>query len=132
MRTRIRRVSGKWPPFGVHRSVPGQQQRDVCARLCHLAGGELDQIQFAAGTCRDSDGAADLSRGFDEFPEHVRRAFADTPVRSLDRVEVLRALRYAVEALLRERDEAGDLPATIEPRLREFIGVPRVDGIPHE
>ena len=71
-------------------------------------------------------------RGFDELPEHVRRAFADALVRSLDRVELVRALRDAVEALLRERDEAGDLPATIEPRLREFIGLPMVDGIPHK
>lgn len=67
-------------------------------------------------------------RGFDELPDAVRRAFADALVRSLDRVELLRALRYAVEALLPEHDEAADLPGKIEPRLREFIGLPRVNA----
>jgi hypothetical protein len=72
--------------------------------------------------CRRLGLPTHYGRGLDELPEHERRGFADALVRSLDRVELLRALRHAVEALLRERDEAGDLPARIEPRLREFIG----------
>ena len=71
-------------------------------------------------------------RGFDELPEEMRRGFADALVRSLDGVELSRALRYAVEALLREGGEAGDLPAKIAPRLREFIGVPTAEGLPDQ
>ncbi|MEO6236939.1 MAG: nucleotidyltransferase domain-containing protein [Vicinamibacterales bacterium] len=79
--------------------------------------------------CRRLGLPAYYGRGFDELPENVRRAFADALVRSLDRAELLRALHHAVAALLRERDEAGDLPASIEPRLREFIGLPATDGM---
>jgi hypothetical protein len=59
-------------------------------------------------------------RGFDDLPDSVRQSLADAIVRSLDRVELLRAMATAVEGLLREGSEAGDLAAQVEPRLREF------------
>jgi len=60
-------------------------------------------------------------RGFDDLPADVRHTFADALVRSPDRVELLRALGAAVEGLLRESSEAGDLAAQVEPRLRDFV-----------
>src|SRR5215470_13878355 len=35
---------------GIEKLAPHDLRR-TCARLCHLAGGELDQIQFLLGTC---------------------------------------------------------------------------------
>ncbi len=34
--------------FGIEKLAPHDLHR-TCARLCHLAGGELDQIQFVLG-----------------------------------------------------------------------------------
>jgi hypothetical protein len=36
---------------GIDKLAPHDLRR-TCARLCHLAGGELDQIQFLLGMCR--------------------------------------------------------------------------------
>jgi hypothetical protein len=80
--------------------------------------------------CRRLGLPAYYGRGFDELPEDMRRGFADALVRSLDRVELLRSLSCAVEALLRQGGEAGDLPVTIEPRLRAFIGLPEAEEPP--
>ena len=77
--------------------------------------------------CRRRGLPAYYGRGFDELPEDVRRRSADAVVRSLERAELLRALREAIETLLREGEEAGDLSATIAPRLRAFIGEERAD-----
>jgi hypothetical protein len=73
--------------------------------------------------CRRLGLPAYYGKGFDALPDDLRRGFTAALVRSLDRVELLRTLSYAVEALLREGSEAGELPANIEPRLREFIGL---------
>jgi hypothetical protein len=51
----------------------------------------------------------------------VLAGFAHALVTSPDRVELLRALRDAVERLLREGIQAGELAAKVEPRLREFL-----------
>jgi hypothetical protein len=40
----------------------------------------------------------------------------------LERGELLRALRAAIETLLRESEEARDLAARVEPQLRELTG----------
>ena len=72
--------------------------------------------------CRRMDLPAYYGKGFDELPEDVRRGCADALVRSLDRVDLLRALNSAVEALLREgAQQVEQLTAKVEPRLSEFI-----------
>ena len=47
-----RRCSGTWSAAaaraGIDKLAPHDLRR-TCARLCHLAGGELDQIQFLLG-----------------------------------------------------------------------------------
>lgn len=57
--------------------------------------------------------AARFGRGFDDLPADVLAAYEDAIVRSLDRAELLRALRVAVDGLLREGGEA--------PGLRELV-----------
>ena len=42
-------------------------------------------------------------------------------LRSLDRVDLLRALRRVVEELLHEGAEAGELTIRVQPRLRAFL-----------
>jgi hypothetical protein len=76
--------------------------------------------------CRRLGLPAHYGRGFDDLPADLRRTFADALVRSLDRIELFRALGHAVEGLLREGTEAGELAAKIEPRLREFISEERM------
>jgi hypothetical protein len=78
--------------------------------------------------CRRVGLSAYYGKGFDDLPEHVRMRFVDALVRSLERNELIRALRCAVEALLGEGEEAADLHARIEPRLRAFIGL-REEGV---
>lgn len=111
----------------------------VRARVCIERGGYW-QAEYWISSLRDNAMSlacrrlglpAYYGRGFDDLPEEVRRGCADALVRSLERVELLRALGHAVELLLREGEEPGDLPARVEPRLQEFIGLPaarRVSG----
>jgi hypothetical protein len=70
--------------------------------------------------CRRRGLPAVHGRGFDELPADVRGAFEPCLVRSLDRAELLRALRKVVDALLRESGEAGSLALQVEPQLREL------------
>ena len=53
-------------------------------------------------------------RGFDELPSDVLARFDGALVRSLDRDELLRALRVAVDGLLHEREELPELRALVE------------------
>ncbi len=59
-------------------------------------------------------------RGFDDLPEDVLEQFKDGLVTSLERGELLRALRAVIDDLLRESDEARDLVVKVEPQLREL------------
>ena len=69
--------------------------------------------------CRRRDLPPSYGRGYDDLPEGVREAFADALARSLDRDELLRALRVAIDGLLWVAD---GLPgaAKMAPRLREL------------
>ena len=44
----VKRAAGA---AGIEKLAPHDLRR-TCARLCHLAGGELDQVQFCSATCR--------------------------------------------------------------------------------
>jgi predicted nucleotidyltransferase len=60
-------------------------------------------------------------RGFDRLPADVQSIFVDALVTSLDRAELLRALRCVVDGLLRETDEVQAMAAKVEPQLRQLI-----------
>jgi hypothetical protein len=82
--------------------------------------------------CRRLGLPAHYGRGFDDLPDEVRRGFIDSLVSSLERVDLRRALGSAVEALLREGEEAGDLPDKMGPALREFVDIPTDVGRPDQ
>lgn len=57
-------------------------------------------------------------RGFDELPADVLPRFDGALVRSLDRAELLRALRVAIDGLLHVAGRRGD---AVAPQLRELV-----------
>ena len=98
------------------------------ARLC-IERGRYWQAEYWISGVRDQalslaclrrGLAAGYGRGFDDLPAEVLDAFADALVRSLERVELLRALGEAVAGLLRESGEVAELAARVEPQLREL------------
>jgi hypothetical protein len=71
--------------------------------------------------CRRRGLAAVYGRGFDDLPPDIRNAFISTLVTSLERDELLRALRCVIEGLLHEVDEVQELAAKVEPQLHELM-----------
>ena len=61
---------------------------------------------------------AHYGRGFDELPDDVLARFEGALVRSLDRAELLRALRVAIDGLLHAAGGRGD---AVAPQLRELV-----------
>ena len=59
-------------------------------------------------------------RGFDHLPSNVLEPFKSALVASLERDELLRALKAAINGLLRESIEVQDLAAKVEPQLRQL------------
>ena len=70
--------------------------------------------------CLQHDLPAREARGYDALPASVRAAFADALVRSLDRDELLRALRAVIAGLLLQTAQVRDIASQVEPRLREL------------
>ncbi len=68
--------------------------------------------------CRRRGLPAWYGRGFDDLPADVLGRFEGAIVRSLDRGELLRALRCAVDGLLRE---GGELARAVEPNLATLL-----------
>jgi len=59
-------------------------------------------------------------RGFDNLPTDVLEPFKSSLVSSLERNELLRALKAAIDGLLRESVEVQELAAKVEPQLRHL------------
>ncbi len=70
--------------------------------------------------CRRRGLPTAYGRGFDDLPADVREKFIPAFATSLEREELLRALRAAIEALYGESTEASELAAKVEPQLREL------------
>ena len=70
--------------------------------------------------CRRLGLPAHFGRGFDALPDGVRRGAADALIRAVDRGELLRALRCAIELLLEQGEEAQDLARNVQPELRQL------------
>jgi len=60
-------------------------------------------------------------RGFDNLPPDVLNRFKNSLAASLERDELLRALRSVIEGLLSETDEVQELAAKVEPQLHELM-----------
>ena len=59
-------------------------------------------------------------RGFDQLPADVLKPFESALVSSLERDELLRALKAAIDGLLRESVEVQELATKVEPQLRQL------------
>ena len=70
--------------------------------------------------CRHRGLPTSHGRGFDDLPPDMLDVFKCTLVTSLERDELLRALKCAIEGLLNEVDEVQELAAKVEPQLREL------------
>jgi hypothetical protein len=70
--------------------------------------------------CRRHGLPAVHGRGFDALPAETRDYFRGGLVRALERDELMRALSFVIEGLLRESEEARELARKVEPRLREL------------
>jgi hypothetical protein len=64
--------------------------------------------------CRRRGLPVPYGRGFDDLPVDVLAPFTDAVVRSVERDEILRALRCAVDGLLREGGELSELRVLVE------------------
>ena len=99
------------------------------ARFCIERGRYWHAEYWISGTrdyalslaCRRRGLAAVYGRGFDELPTEVKDVFISGLVTSLEREELLRALRCVIDGLLSETDEVQELAAKVEPELRELM-----------
>ena len=64
---------------------------------------------------------ASHGRGWDRLPSDLLDSARDALVRSLDRMELMRALGCAIALLLREANETSEFPSQLEPCLRSLI-----------
>jgi hypothetical protein len=98
------------------------------ARFCIERGRYWHAEYWISGTrdyalslaCRRRGLPASEGRGFDDLPLEVRNVFIHSLVTSLDRDELLRALRHVIDGLLGETDEVKELARKVEPQLREL------------
>ena len=71
--------------------------------------------------CRSRGLPASHGRGYDELPLSVPDIFKGALVSSLERDELLRALRCAIDGFAKEAIEVLDLAERVGPQLREML-----------
>jgi len=99
------------------------------ARFCIKRGRFWHAEYWISGTrdyalslaCRRRGLAAVYGRGFDDLLPDIKNAFVGGLVTSLERDELLRALRCVIEGLLGETEQVQELAAKVEPQLRELM-----------
>lgn len=101
----------------------------VRARVCvergrhwqaeHWIGGIREYVLALA--CLRHGLNASHGRGFDDLPAAELEPLDQALVRSVDREELLRALRSAVAGLMRESAQVRDVAVRVEPRLRALM-----------
>jgi hypothetical protein len=107
--------------YGVHHVVRARVyvERGLHWQAEHWIGEARDCALSLA--CRRRALPAMFGRGFDDLPSEVIEPFEEALVGSLEREELLRALRAATAGLLREADEARDLADRVEAQLLELV-----------
>ena len=114
------------PPPSAHELFGYAVHHALRARFC-IERGRYWQAEYWISSARDYALSlacrrrglnAFYGRGFDDLPSEVSDPFKDTLVRSLERHELMRALRLAIEGLLHQTDEVQELAAKVEPQLR--------------
>lgn len=104
--------------LGVHHAVRARIciERDRRWQAQFWIAGIRDEALSLACLRRGLD--LGYGRGYDDLPREALEAFEGTLVRSVDRDELLRALSRAIDALLREADDVGELATGMERQLR--------------
>jgi hypothetical protein len=106
--------------LGVHHAVR--------ARIC-VERGRLWQAEYWISALRDEGLTlaclargleASYGRGFDQLPARALAQASGALVRSLERDELLRALRSAIDLLLEEADEVREQATELAPQLRDL------------
>jgi hypothetical protein len=106
----------------------------VRARIC-IERGRLWQAEYWISELRDSALTlacrrrgleASYGRGFDQLPPETLRLASAGLIRSVERGGLLSALHAAIELLLLEADEAGDVASALAAQLRELASGPAV------
>lgn len=100
----------------------------LLARFCLERGRYWQAEYWLSGTrdyalslaCRNRGLTPFHGRGFDDLPADVRERFRPALPVSLQPANLLRALRAAIEGLLREATELEEVGALIAPQLREL------------
>lgn len=122
------------PPPSPHKLFGYAAHHALRARFC-IERGRFWQAEYWISGVRDyglslaclrRDLPARNGRGFDDLPADVRDAFKEALVRSLERDELLRALKVAIAGLLREAVQAQDvqeMAAKVEPQLHELTAI---------
>jgi hypothetical protein len=110
--------------YGVHHAVRGRvciERRRYLQAEYWISGVRDNALSMA---CVRLGLAAHYGRGFDELPETLRGAAAESFVRDLERAELLRALRIAANLLVNEGTAAGVPASRVNGRLLDFISQP--------
>jgi hypothetical protein len=110
--------------LGVHHALRARFsiERGRLWQAQHWIGGVREQTLALA--CRRLGLEGAHARRADDLPPEVLEPLGATLVRSLDPDELRRALRSAVEGLLRESAEAAGLARRVEAQLLELAGSP--------
>jgi hypothetical protein len=115
-------------PPAAHEIIGYAVHHALRARFC-IERGRMWQAEYWLSAVRDSalslacrsrDLPARDGRGFDQLPAELLDSMRGALVQSLERDELLRALRVAVAGLLREAVVAPDLAARIAPHMHEL------------
>jgi hypothetical protein len=107
--------------IGVHHAVRARYciERKRPWQAEYWISGVRDQALALASARRGLEPSH--ARGFDQLPDEVVQAATRALVHSLERAELLRALRASVELLLGEAQEVRDLATRLERQLRELV-----------
>jgi hypothetical protein len=116
------------PPPSAHELFGYAVHHALRARFCIERGRYWHAEYWISGTrdyalslaCRRRGLSPVEGRGFDDLSAEVCDFFKSTLVTSLEREELLRALNYTIEGLLREVEEVQELADKVEPQLREL------------
>lgn len=117
------------PPESAHHIFGLAVHHAVRGRIC-IERGRLWQAEYWISALRDHALALAClrrgleeshGRGFDQLPPEVLQFFRDALIHSLDREELLDALRKGIQGLLGESEAIPEIAARAEPRLKELI-----------
>jgi len=117
------------PPPSVHELFGYAIHHVLRARFC-IERGRYWQAEYWISSARDyllnmaclrRGLPANNARGYDSLPAEVLDVFKSSLVKSLEREELMRALRCIIDGMFKETEDVHELADKVEPRVRELI-----------